>query len=106
MISTDWDYQLRDQSLYASLRASERQSFDKELAALANNNSLMWMSRRWENHKDSPPALEINLGHQAFQKIRQLRRQNLLPIAQMLLHRYLDRNQQLIVRFGNLKIKD
>ena len=75
-----------DQRLYASLRAAERQSFDEELAALANTNSLMRMSRRWENHKDPPPALEINLGHQAFQKIRQLLRQNLLPIAQMLLH--------------------
>ena len=77
-----------DQRLYASLKATEHQSFDEELSALAYVNSLMRMSRHWENHKDCPPALEINLGHQTFQKIHQLLLQNLLPIAQMLLHRY------------------
>ena len=95
-----------DQRLYASLRAAVRQSFDEELASLANTNSLIRMSSSWESQKDSPPALEINLGHTAFQKIRQLRCQNLLPIAQMLLHRCYDRHENLIVRFGNLKIKN
>ena len=95
-----------DQRLYASLRAAEQQSFDEELSALANTNSLIRKSRRGESQKDSPPALEINLGHAAFQKIRQLRRQNLLPIAQMLLHRYYDRHENLLVRFGNLKVKN
>ena len=82
-----------DRRLYSSLKPEERQSFDEELAALANINSLMRMSRRWENHKNTSPALDINLGHQAFQKTRQLRRMNLLPIAQMLLHRYFDRQE-------------
>ena len=95
-----------DQRLYALLRAAERNSFDEELSALANTNSLIQMSRCWENQKDSLPALEINLGHPAFQKIRQLRQQNLLPITQMLLHRYYDRHENLIVRFGNIKIKN
>ena len=95
-----------DQRLYISLPVMERQSFDKDLTALANINSLMRLSRCWENHKDVPPALEINLGHNAFQKIRQLRRQNLLPIAQMLLHRYCNRHEQLIVRFGNFRFKN
>ena len=52
-----------DQRLYASLQASEGKSFDEELAALANTNSLIRMSRRWESQKDSPPSLGINLGH-------------------------------------------
>ena len=34
-----------DQRLYASLYASERKSFDEELAALVNTNSLIRMSR-------------------------------------------------------------
>ena len=84
----------------ASLSFAERKSFDSELASLANVNSLMRMSRRWENCKEVSPALDINLGHQAFQKMRQLRRLNLLPIAQMLLHRYHDRRINLIDRFG------
>ena len=95
-----------DQRLYASLQASERKSFDEELAALANTNSLISMSRRWESQKDSLPSLEINLGHAWFQKMRQLRRQNLLPIAQALLHRYYDHHENLIVRFRNLKVKN
>ena len=95
-----------DQRLYAFLRTAERQSFDDELSALANTNSLIRMSRCWDSQKDSPPALEINLGHTAFQKIHQLRWQNLLPIAQMLLHWYYDRHENLIVRFENIKIKN
>ena len=95
-----------DQRLYALLSAAEWQSFDGEPSALANTNSLIRMSRRWERQKDSPPALEINLGHTAYLKIRQLRRQNLLPIAQMLLHRCHDRHENLIIRFRNLKIKN
>ena len=89
-----------DRKLYASLSFAERKSFDQELSSLANVNSLMRMSRRWENCKEVSPALDINLGHQAFQKMRQLRRINLLPIAQMLLHRYHDRRINLIDRFG------
>ena len=89
-----------DRRTYASLTLTEKKSFDEELRTLAHTNSLMRMSRRWENCKFESPALDINLGHQAFQKMRQLRRQNLLPIAQMLLQRYRDRNDQLVSRFG------
>ena len=89
-----------DRRTYASLTLMEKKSFDEELSTLAHTNSLMRMSRRWENCKFESPALDINLGHQAFQKMRQLRRQNLLPIAQMLLQRYRDRNDQLVSRFG------
>ena len=78
---------LEDRRTYASLDFAEKKSFDEELAALAHINSLMRMSRRWESCKFESPALDINLGHQAFQKMRQLRRQNLLPVAQMLLQR-------------------
>ena len=91
---------LEDRRTYASLNLTEKKSFDEELAALANINSLMRMSRRWENCKFVSPALDINLGHQAFQKMRQLRWQNLLPVAQMLLQRYRDRHEQLVSRFG------
>ena len=89
-----------DRRLYSKLSFAERRSFDAELTALANNNSLMRLSRRWENCKAVSPALDINLGHQAFQKMRQLRRLNLLPIAQMLLQRYHDRHINLVERFG------
>ena len=89
-----------DRRLYSKLSFAERRSFDAELTALANNNSLMRLSRRWENCKAVSPALDINLGHQAFQKMRQLRRLNLLPIAQMLLRRYHDRHVNLVDRFG------
>ena len=92
-------FTLDERRTYSSLNPSEKKSFDEELAALANINSLMRMSRRWENCKFVSPALDINLGHQAFQKMRQLRRQNLLPVAQMLLLRYHDRQEQLVDRF-------
>ena len=94
-----------DRRLYFSLTAAERKSFDEELAALANVNSLMRMSRRWENCKDVSPALDINLGHQSFQRIRHLRRMNLLSVAQMLLHRYHDRQLSLIDRFGKMSVQ-
>ena len=97
-------FTIEEQRTYSSLNSVEKKSFDKELAALANNNSLMWMSGRWENCKFVSPALDINLGHQAFQKMRQLRRQNLLPVAQMLLSRYHDRHEQLIERFGKSQV--
>ena len=93
-------FNLEDRRNYTSLDSAEKKSFDEELAVLAHNNSLMRMSRRWESCKFESPALDINLGHQAFQKMRQLRRQNLLPIAQMLLQRYRDRHEQLVSRFG------
>ena len=93
-------FTLEDRRSYASLTPEEKKSFNEELAVLARNNSLMRMSRRWESCKFESPALDINLGHQAFQKMRQLRRQNLLPVAQMLLHRYRDRYEQLVSRFG------
>ena len=89
-----------DQKLYATLTPAERRSFDAELKDLANINTMMRMSRRWENCKDASPTLDINLGHHSFQKMRQLRRLNLLPVAQMLLHRYYDRHVNLIDRFG------
>ena len=89
-----------------SLQASESKSFDEKLTALANTNSLIRMSRRWESQKDSPPSLDFNLGHASFQKMHQLRCQNLLPIAQTLLHQFYDHHKNLIVRFGNLNIKN
>ena len=91
-----------DRRIYFSLTAAERKSFDEELA---NVNSLMRMSRRWENCKDVSPVLEINLGHQSFQRIRHLGRMNLLSIAQMLLHRYHDRQLFLIDRFGKSSVQ-
>ena len=93
-------FTLDDRRNYASLNYEEKKSFDEELAALARINSLMRMSQRWESCKFESPALDINLGHQAFQKMRQLGRQNLLPVAQMLLQRYRDRHEQLVSRFG------
>ena len=93
-------FTIDDRRVYASLSFSEKKAFDEELASLAHNNSLMRMSRRWDNCKFVSPALDINLGHQAFQKMRQLRRQNLLPAARMLLQRYRDRQEQLVDRFG------
>ena len=97
-------FTIEERRTCSSLTPSEKKSFDEELAALANNNSLMRLSRRWENCKFVSPALDINLGHQAFQKMRQLRRQNLLPVAQMLLSRYHDRQEQLIERFGKSQV--
>ena len=64
-------FTLEDRRSYASLTPEEKKSFNEELAVLARNNSLMRMSRRWESCKFESPALDINLGHQAFQKIRQ-----------------------------------
>ena len=93
-------FNIEDRRNYASLESAEKKSFDEELATLAHTNSLMRMSRRWESCKFESPALDINLGPQAFQKMRQLRRKNLLPIAQMLLQRYRDRHEQLVSRFG------
>ena len=89
-----------DRRIYASLSFTKKKAFDEDLASLAHNNSLMRMSRRWDNCKFVSPALDINLGHQAFQKMRQLRRQNLLPAARLLLQRYHDRQDQLVNRFG------
>ena len=99
MTSTVWDLlpKTKDFTRLSNLRSA---------SPLMSINSLMRMSRQWENHKDSSPAMDINLGHQAFQKIRQLRRMNLLPIAQMLLHRYYDRQEQLITRFGKLEVSN
>ena len=97
---------LEDRRLLSTLAHAERKSFEEELAALANVNSLMRMSRRWENFKDVSSALDINLGHQALQKMRHLRRQNLLPVAQMLLHRYHDRQILLIDRFGKSSVQN
>ena len=58
------------------------------------------MSRRWDNQKDTPPLVTSRLNHAALQQIRQLRRQNLLPIAPALLHRFRERRENLIARFG------
>ena len=97
---------IEDRRLYSTLAPAERKSFDEELAALANINSLMRMSRRRENCKDASPVLDINLGHQAFQRMRLLRRMNLLSVAQMLLHRYHDRQVLLIDRFGKSPVQN
>ena len=103
-------YQLRltfeDQKKYSSLSTSERKSFDAELTHLANINSLIRMSKRGEIQKDTPPSLCLSLNHASYQKIRQLRRQNMLPVAQALLQRYHDRHANLISRFGKLSVKN
>ena len=77
-----------DKKIYAVLTRLERDAFHKDLKEFVNNNSFIRMSRRWDTQKDAPPALEVSLSHTALQRIRQLRRQNLLPVAQALLHRY------------------
>ena len=58
------------------------------------------MSLRWDNQKDTPPLVTSSLNHAALQQIRQLWRQNLLPITQALLHRFRERHENLIARFG------
>ena len=93
-----------DVRIYRALTRSERYSFDEELKALARNNTLIRPSRRRENQKDTPPLNVDDLNHAALQRIRLLRRQNLLPIAQALLHRYRLRHERLIALFGRHKI--
>ena len=95
-----------DQEKYSSLLTSEQKSFDAELASLASINPLIRMSKRGETQKDTPPSLCLNLIHASYQKIRQLRRQNLLPVAQALLQRYHDRHENLIARFGKMSVKN
>ena len=97
---------LEDQKKYSSLSISERKSFDAELANLAGINSLIRMSKRGEIQKDTPPSLCLNLNHASYQKIRQLRRQNMLPVAQALIQRYHDRQANLISRFGKLSVRN
>ena len=97
---------LEDQKRYSSLPTSERKSFDAELANLAGVNSLIRMSKRGEIQKDTPPSLCLNLTHASYQKIRQLRRQNMLPVAQALLQRYHDRQTNLVSRFGKLSVRN
>ena len=82
----------------------EREAFYRDLKEFVNNHSLIRMSRRWDAQKDTPPSLEASLSHVALQRIRQLRRQNLLPVAQALLHRYRERHRSLITLFGRFKV--
>ena len=92
-----------DIRIYRALTRSERWSYDEELKALARNNTLIRPSRRRESQKDTPPLNVDDLNHAALQRIRLLRRQNLLPIAQALLHRYRLRHERLIALFGRHK---
>ena len=92
-----------DVRIYRALTRSERWSFDEELKALAQNNTLIRPSRRRENQKDTPSLNVDDLNHASLQRIRLLRRQNLLPIAQALLHRYRSRHERLIALFGRHK---
>ena len=89
-----------DVKIIWALRDSERAAFNKELTAFVRINTPIRMSRRWDNQKDTPPLVLSSLNHAALQQIRQLRRQNLLPIAQALLHRFRERHENLIARFG------
>ena len=93
-----------DRRIYAMLTHLERESFKEELKNLININSLIHMSRKWEGQRDNPPSLEVNLNHVALQRIRHLRGQNLLPIAQALLIRYVtERHRSLVTMFGKFK---
>ena len=58
-----------DRRIYAALIRLERDSFNKELKELVSVNSLICMSRRWDNQKDNPPSLEVSLNHVALKKI-------------------------------------
>ena len=92
-----------DIRIYRALTRNERQSFEEELKTFAKNNTLIRPSRRRESQKDTPPLNVDDLNHAALQRIRLLRRQNLLPIAQALLHRYRSRHERLIALFGRHK---
>ena len=85
-----------DIRIYRALTRSERRSFEEELKTFAKNNTLIRPSRRRESQKDTPPLNIDNLNHAALQRIRLLRRQNLLPIAQALLHHFRSRHERLI----------
>ena len=89
-----------DSLIFKALRRSERADFNKELTTFVRINTPIRMSRRWDSQKDTPPLVTSRLNHAALQQIRQLRRQNLLPIAQALLHRFRERHENLIARFG------
>ena len=90
-----------DVMIFKALCRSERDDFNKELTTFVRINTPIRMSRRWDNQKDTPPLVTSRLNHAALQQIRQLQRQNLLPIAQALLHRCRERHENLIARFGN-----
>ena len=86
--------------MFRALCRKEHDAFNKEITAFVRINTPIRMSRRWDNQKDTPPLLTSSLNHAALQQIRQLRRQNLLPIAQALLHRFRECHENLIFRFG------
>ena len=89
-----------DKKIILALRGKELKSFIKELKAFVEINTPIRLSRRWGSQKDIPPLVTSSLNHAALTQIRQLRRQNLLPIAQALLHRFRERHDNLIVRFS------
>ena len=93
-----------DKKIYATLTRLEREAFHKDLKEFVNSKSPIRMSRRWDTQKDAPPSLEVSLSHTALQWVRQLRRQNLLPMAQALLNRYRERHLSLITLFGRFKV--
>ena len=92
-----------DLKIYKALTRQEQRSFNEELKALATNNTLIRPSRRRESQKDTPPLYVDSLSYASLQRIRLLRRQQMLPIAQALLHRYRLRHDRLIVLFGRNK---
>ena len=90
-----------DKKIYTAL---SRNSFITELQELVSINSLICMSKKWDSQKDAPPSLEVSLSHTALQRTRQLRGQNLLPVAQASLNRYHERHRSLITLFGQFKV--
>ena len=92
-----------DIRIYRALTRSERHFFNEELKNLAFNNTLIRPSRRRESQKDTPPLNADDLSHASLQRIRLLRHQNMLPIAQALIHRYRLCHERLIVLFGRHK---
>ena len=77
-----------DIKIYNALSRRERRSFEEELKVFVRINSPIRLSQCWDRQKDTLPVMVASLNHAALQRIRQLRRQNLLPIAQALLHRF------------------
>ena len=50
-----------DRRIYAALTRLEHDSFNSEFKELVTINSLIRMSQRWDNQKDNPPSVEVNL---------------------------------------------
>ena len=93
-----------DIKIFRALHRKERIAFQEELKSFIRINTPIRLSRCWDSQKDTPPLMASSLNHAALQQIRQLRRPNLLPIAQALLHRFRECHENLIVRFSRLRV--